>query len=446
MKIGVIGMPGRNQYDGQSLKTRFFILGFPLFPTGCIYQISDNLGMNIPLSAKDILHGFAKIHFGLFGIGALIWMGNLRSSEMLFKVFLGFSGLALIAVCIYSWVAHHTVPDEDVTKRKIFGKAFLYNMTPEDLPVTLQKSLYGELLRTYLGKFQKVDWQKDLQEEKVTKANFYLLYTLAYYQKTLEPSPSNELLFVKIEDYLMKRKKIKDSVSSPIPTTAAAESKIKYNQASELSPVKPVIPEPYTQKIETVEDAVRMLKEITQSKKTEDTGSGNTNPQSQSSTNRTQNTNNKSAVENVETMNSKDMNKLREAQDSMQSQLGLIIGSMIFGCIVVAALSGGSAVLIYALLIVAVILGIILAVTFMPDYTKVSDDLKMRKKIKVTVRVKDISQEAGTTYLNLRPNNYRINTIKASAEYYDTGLMNKELDIYVSKSSHTLLDIVAIRY
>ncbi|MEL6973334.1 MAG: hypothetical protein AAFO02_24445 [Bacteroidota bacterium] len=126
MRIGIINMPGRKGYEDQSLRTRFFILGLPLFPTGCYYKISDNLGINIPLKGEDILHAFAKIHFGLLGVAGLMWSSSLYGASAVQKTLLILVSLLLLGFCLYSWMMHSQVQgEEEIAKRRIFGKAFL---------------------------------------------------------------------------------------------------------------------------------------------------------------------------------------------------------------------------------------------------------------------------------------------------------------------------------
>ncbi|MEL6973650.1 MAG: hypothetical protein AAFO02_26095 [Bacteroidota bacterium] len=62
------------------------------------------------------------------------------------------------------------------------------------------------------------------------------------------------------------------------------------------------------------------------------------------------------------------------------------------------------------------------------------------------MRIKDMTEEFGTAYLVLKPNTYGIKKLTAPAKYYSTALLNQELEIYVAKESHTLLEIVGARY
>ncbi|MGH1434536.1 MAG: hypothetical protein ACRBG0_08770 [Lewinella sp.] len=418
MRIGVINMPGRNSYDGQSLRTRFFILGLPLFPTGCIYKISDNLGIDIPLRGIDVLHAYAKIHFGLLGFGGLMLSSSMRGSNVMMKSVLMLLCLGLVGFCIYSWVAHSSVNEEEEVQRKIFGKAFLYNMSPEYLPNHVQKSLFNELLKVYFGKFAKLDWEADIRSRNVNKENYPLLYTLAYYQKTIAVTPTNEALFAEVAAYLEKGKQFERAT-----TTASNQGATASAQANFATPVT-----------ETPRQEPRTAYQSTTHTATGKGARENTS----ANTKQTDST----PVE----MSSKDIFTLHDARQSIVKQLFMVAGFFLFGFIIAAIFTGGTASLGIVFLICLTFYGVISAAVFLPSYMKIGRDITNRKKISIKVRIRDMAEEFGTAYLILQSNRYGIKKLTAPAKYYSTGLLNKELEIYVGKESHTLLEIVGARY
>ena len=411
-------MPGRNSYDGQSLRTRFFILGLPLFPTGCIYKISDNLGIDIPLRGKDVLHAYAKIHFGLLGFGGLMLSSSMRGSNVMMKSVLMLLCLGLVGFCIYSWVAHSSVNEEEEVQRKIFGKAFLYNMSPEYLPSHVQKSLFNELLKVYFGKFAKLDWEADIRSRNVNKENYPLLYTLAYYQKTIAVTPTNEALFAEVAAYLEKGKQFERAT-----TTASNQGATASAQANFATPVT-----------ETPRQEPRTAYQSTTHTATGKGARENTS----ANTKQTDST----PVE----MSSKDIFTLHDARQSIVKQLFMVAGFFLFGFIIAAIFTGGTASLGIVFLICLTFYGVISAAVFLPSYLKIGRDITNRKKISIKVRIRDMAEEFGTAYLILQSNRYGIKKLTAPAKYYSTGLLNKELEIYVGKESHTLLEIVGARY
>lgn len=416
MRIGIINMPGRNSYDGQSLRTRFLILGLPLFPTGCIYKISDNLGIDIPLGGKDVLHAYAKIHFGLLGIGGLIYASSFPSSGGVMKAIYMLLSLALIGFCIYSWAAHSSVSEEEEPQRRIFGKAFLYNMSPEYLPKNVQKSLFSELLKGYFGKFSKLDWEEDIRRKAVNKENYPLLYTLAYYQKTITATPANQVLFAEIAAYLDKGKNFETANAANTQARTASAQANFTTPATETLRQEPITA--YQSRAYT-------------STFTNTSGNFSTKEQANST---------------VEDMTSKDIFALYDARQSIVKQLFMVAGFFVVGFIVAAIFTGGTAALGYVFLICLTFYGVISAAVFLPGYLKIGRDIENRKKISIKVRIRDMTEEFGTAYFILQPNRYGIKKLTAPAKFYSTGLLNKELEIYVGKESHTLLEIVTARY
>lgn len=427
-------MPGRNSYNGQSIRTRFFILGLPLFPTGCIYKISDNLGIDIPLTGKDILHAYAKIHLGLLGVVGLFWMSNLRGSEATMKPLVLLLSLALLGLSIYSWMKHSAADSEEEKRRRIFGNAFLYNMSPEYLPKNVQKSLFSELLKIYFGKFTKLDWQEDIRKGAVNKSNFHLLYTLAYYQKTLEPTPTHQALFTEIAAYLNKERSPKTNKQES--NNAEAKATVHAQAHTTAQPQNVAKEEP------TLEKVFQMMQDIKTAEGT--TKTENTSSQASFSTKTAGATN--PGEPSTEPMVSADIFKLQDAKQSIIKQLALVAGFFVFGFVIMAVITANKSLLGGIFVICLVIYGVISAIVFLPNYLKIGRDIANRKKIKIKVRIKDMAEEAGTAYFILQPNRYRINKLTAPSKYYSTQLLNKELEIYVGKESHALLDIVGVRY
>lgn len=424
MRIGTINMPGRHKFNGQSIRTRFFILGLPLFPTGCFYQISNNLGINVPLSGQDLLHAYAKIHFGILGLIGLFWMQNTRHHNSSMQSILLILSLALLAFSVYSWLRHSDSKGDELINRKIFGKAFLYNMPPEYLPKNVQQSLFGELLKVYFGKYARLDWQKDIETENVYKHNFALLYTLAYYQKTITPSVNHNALFGKILAYLKKEKKLK--TSEPTAT---------QNQTN-TSPEK-----------ETLLNILQDIQGTNTQAAFQSSSAKDQSAHSSSDNNKHSDTSGtKQQAHKLTSMTAKDVFKVEDAQSRLFKQLFMVFGFFAFGFIVVAIISSDKSLLGNAFLICLVLYGVISAIVFLPSFLKINKDLKERQKMRIKVRIKDLAQEAGTAYLVLQANKYGIKKLTAPAEYYSTELLNKELEIDISKASHTLLEIVRVSY
>lgn len=432
MVIGTIGMPGRHALDGQSIKTKFFILGLPLFPTSCAYKVSQNLGIELSVTRKDMYHAYAKVHFGLIGLIGFVFSSNMRgwgTSRIIMMV-----GCAiLLGLSLYSWIKHTGPDEEEMIRRRIFGKAFLYNMPPEYLPTRIQNSLFQQLQKTFIGRFNHFNWQEDIKNSNVTKENFAILYTLSYYQKTLQASPDHNYLFNEMESYLNKTKSLKTAGGK------VDESK-RWEPKSNFNPI--VSSEP------TLDNQLKGTpKSANKTSSYSSTFDNKTSGRNSSATGTAQDKvgANKSKG-TLEKLTAKDIRKLHDAQDSIQKQLYMFAGLLLFGFIVAAVIMPNKANLVWVFLMTFAIWAIIAAFVFMGDYRKIGKDLNDRNKIKVKVRVKDLAVQSDTAYFAFQPNPHGIEKAQASSKYYSTGLLNKEIEMYVSKESHTLLEIMEIKY
>lgn len=410
MKIGTISMPGRKMFKGQGIKARFFILGIPLFPTGCIYKVTDNLGIPIPLTGKDILHAYAKVHFGLLGIGMTILADNIfkHNNKTMFYLTL-LVGVGLLAFSVYSWIKHSSTDKEEEKTRELLGKAFLYNLPPQNLPLKIQKSLFGELLKTYIAKFSEVDWQSEIQGQNISKDKLPSLYALAHYQKTIDPTQENLNLYLKIQ-------KLTNPIAGSSSKAGKTETRTKFDLTDKST-------------IATNFSAT------------------SNNPTKSSTQVGNKGTTHQSPVEkeSIE-MSAKDMNKLHDAKTSISNQLFIVCG--IFGTIIFVLLiaMGGSTTMIYASLIASVVLGGIMAAVFIPGFSKINNDLKEKKKIEVKIRIGDVVKDYDGYYLIAKHNQYGIKRIKAPAKYSSTAMLNKEMSVVVSAKSHTLLEVLDVKF
>lgn len=428
MIVGVINMPGRKAYKGQSIKTRFFALGIPLFPTSTIYKVSQNLGIEIPMTGKDIYHAYAKVHFGLLGIAGLMFGSNMRGSESTTKIFLIIVSLGLLAASLKSWISNGEVKAEEAERRRIFSAASLYNMSPEELPFRVQQSLFRELLKIYVGKFSTVEWQQDILKGNIHKDNAALLYTMSYYQNTMTPAAANANMVKTVEDRIQQLKKGKTRVSDNSRSSSSTSStqSTSSNQSSATTPPIHTVPPMATGFTASPPPTPK------------------TKPQDQTTTPRA---NPSTSLPDSSSMNAKDRLKIIEAKEKMNGQLGLVGAMIFFAFVAVAFISGGGGMtMFYTFLGVFIVFALITASVFLIPYRNINKDLKNKEKIKVTVRVVDMQVEGGTAYLVVQANKYNIKTLTASKKYGTTALLNKDLEIYIGKESHTLLEILKVSY
>ena len=141
-----------------------------------------------------------------------------------------------------------------------------------------------------------------------------------------------------------------------------------------------------------------------------------------------------------------DVAKINKEKSSMGNQMLMVFAFFLVAIFILAFSGFDSGTLLIATILCLLIVGGIVGILFLPDYMKLQKDLKYRQKLRIKVRIQDLAKEGGNTYLVLKPNKYGISKLTASSKYYSTKLLNKDLDIFVSKEGHILLDIIGASY
>ncbi|MGX5818831.1 hypothetical protein ACWKWU_11580 [Chitinophaga lutea] len=193
--IGTLSSGSLHDFEGQCIKTKFVIIGVPLFPVQTYYKITDNMGIPIPMNGKSVLHGYLRTTF--LGLG---FVGMIAASAMpKAAVVLSF---LLIGLGIYSWVLFAGgVKDKESRTRTILGKGFNYNMLPEHLPQEVQIALFHEAEQ----KWKKLNGENSSWiaaiAHGITPENKYLLYTLAYYANVMAGSEATVEMLAKLDTH-----------------------------------------------------------------------------------------------------------------------------------------------------------------------------------------------------------------------------------------------------
>ncbi|RBL93573.1 hypothetical protein [Chitinophaga flava] len=173
--IGTIFTGSIHQYKNQGIRTKFFIIGLPLFPVSSYYKISANEGIALPLNGKSIWHGYSRTTFLAMGIVGLLFARELPIPLLILAFAAFFNGL-------YSWALYTILPKEEEATRYYFSRAFDYNILPELLPQNIQLALFQELLQVYRQQIDSLmDWEQMITQGHINENNKYLLYTAAYY-------------------------------------------------------------------------------------------------------------------------------------------------------------------------------------------------------------------------------------------------------------------------
>ncbi len=205
MYIGNVTVAHLYKLNKQHLAVNFFTIGFPLFPLKS-YWVIDQKAIPVPTQKENTFHCYSRYLFGFAGLGiSAVGHNTYGFGENIFLyVLLVGLGVLLIISCAYSWLAFGSSSEKEFKQRKVFGEVLPINALPQYLPLSLQEQLYQDLENRYAAKYQTNDWASDINNNNIKKDNFKLLYTLAYYHKTIHPYADAEALFEKIDGLVRK--------------------------------------------------------------------------------------------------------------------------------------------------------------------------------------------------------------------------------------------------
>lgn len=185
MRIGEMFL-GRVEGQGtQSVQTKFFILGVPLFPTESYWSTQDTangvIGFPIPIHGKSVLFGYLRMYtwLGALLAGIFAWIEH-RSYDPEY----GLMGLA--AVClVLAIVSTFVLGGVDAAEQK--RRSVLHRVTglyapPEILSPEKREEIGLGLSRAWAKNSPELGWTARLDSGKATAAELPLLYTIARYE------------------------------------------------------------------------------------------------------------------------------------------------------------------------------------------------------------------------------------------------------------------------
>jgi hypothetical protein len=152
MQIGTMFFGKVDSALGESIQTKFFVLGMPIAPLSSYYALSDHgngvSGFEIPLHGKSVLHGFLRTWSGIaaFIVGLMAFID--RRHEMIAHPWIWFAILA--GICVASYVLGRP------SKRNMLGRVLRKHATGIGAPVSYIPHDVAEKLRASL----LADWSK----------------------------------------------------------------------------------------------------------------------------------------------------------------------------------------------------------------------------------------------------------------------------------------------
>jgi hypothetical protein len=202
--IGTISTGTIHEFKSQAIKTKFFIIGVPLFPVGSFYKLTNNMGIPVALNGKSVWVGYSRTT--LLAIGFLLAIFSKEMYHSFARVFFTTVGMLLIINGILQWIRHWELNPKEQRVREILSQVFDYNMLPDYLSMEMRATLYTELLKKYNLQFPGTKWENEIANNNINEANAKFLFSLSYFSVQLVPEGKYKLLFDKIDNYLLAKK------------------------------------------------------------------------------------------------------------------------------------------------------------------------------------------------------------------------------------------------
>lgn len=191
MLFGTMYSGTLHELDGQSIQTKFVIIGVPLIPTGTIYRVTPNQGFPMGLSLKSIAVGYCRTTFFVISLLTLTIFKNIHLNtdiNHLHYEYFKYVCKGMVVVGFIAWSPFFFDALKENKIRKILAKAIDYNMSPKYLRPDVVASIYMIALEKYKDKFYIEEWELEVETGKINDENKDILFTLAIYAFKLSPN------------------------------------------------------------------------------------------------------------------------------------------------------------------------------------------------------------------------------------------------------------------
>jgi hypothetical protein len=170
--------------EDESIQTKFFIVGLPVFPMASFYATSEHVngvsGIEIPIHGKSVAAGYLRVGLFLVALlsGLFVWLEH-RTYHPEYGM-MAVSAVALLAWAVVTFAFGRLSPSERM-RRTLLRKATGLGAPPEILPPALRSSLEKKLRARWVAGGGEADWKARLRSGRAKAAEIPLLYALAEY-------------------------------------------------------------------------------------------------------------------------------------------------------------------------------------------------------------------------------------------------------------------------
>lgn len=196
MRIGTMFLGRVEVLQHESVQTKFFVFGVPLFPLMSYYVTGARgsgassrgvPGFEIPVHPTSVLAGYLRT--GLFVVaavaGVIAWIEH-DSYEPHTGLWI-LAGLAMVAWIVSLSLIGHLSPREKL-RRTLLREVTGVGAPPSALPWDVRKEVLGRLEKEWEDKGEAGDWEECLVADRAEPEQAFLLLALAEYKGNEELS------------------------------------------------------------------------------------------------------------------------------------------------------------------------------------------------------------------------------------------------------------------
>jgi hypothetical protein len=184
MRVGTMFLGRVEALGGESIQTKFFVLGVPLVPLASYYATEERLngvsGIEIPVHGTSVAAGYLRLLSGVAAAlcGIFAWLRH-RSYNPQYGM------MTLAAVSFVVWVLAVFVlgrlSARERVRRQILRAVTGLGAPPELLPAHMRAMVGDRITAAWAEAGAGADWRKRLRENVASDDELRLLYVLAEY-------------------------------------------------------------------------------------------------------------------------------------------------------------------------------------------------------------------------------------------------------------------------
>ncbi|MBI3883703.1 MAG: hypothetical protein HY305_05700 [Sphingobacteriales bacterium] len=186
MKIGTFYSGTIEELNEQCIKSKFFILGIPLFPISSFYFVNKTQGIKLPLVRNSAMIGFGRTVCLIFGILlTLLCLMYEHFPNSSLKILAMVGAIIFMTIAIYSWLSGQNISEKEKKARLILEKSIGYNMLPTKLPKETRVQIVKTIISKINAKYPDFSMETSFNRTDFDNTELPLLFSFATYMESI---------------------------------------------------------------------------------------------------------------------------------------------------------------------------------------------------------------------------------------------------------------------